>query len=67
MRARQHEGTNGIADFKACLLGIERGEILKHQAALGESLVEMLSDTGSTPVISTKPMALTGNGQGFFL
>ena len=39
----------------------------KTEAALGESLVEMLSDMGSTPIISTIGMALARNGQSSFI
>ena len=39
----------------------------KTEDALGESLVEMLSDMGSTPIISTIGMALARNGQSSFI
>ena len=39
----------------------------KTEAALGESLVEMLSDMGSTPIISTIGMALARNGRSSFI
>ena len=39
----------------------------KIEAALGESPAEMLSDMGSTPIISTIGMALARNGQSSFI
>ena len=39
----------------------------KTEDALGESLVEMLSDMGSTPIISTIGMALARNGRSSFI